>query len=266
MERLNKFIANAGAASRRNADLLIKAGKVTVNGKVVAQMGIQIDPLVDRVAIDGVPVEVSGRYEYLVLYKPPGYLSTVKDPFNRPTVIDLLPEKYKRLRVYPVGRLDMDTTGLLFFTNDGDLALALTHPRHLVEKVYQVKVQGVPASTQLVQLEKGIVLEDGITAPAKVGLESIEKGNAILRMVIREGRKRQIKRMMSAINHPVMALHRLRMGPLTLNGMKPGEIRKVNQSELQALFLLKETIKKLPAETVTPYRKPNRNDFGGEKE
>jgi pseudouridine synthase len=240
LERLNKFIARAGIVSRRNADLLIKAGKVTVNGLVIDQMGARINPAVDRVEVDGNPVKMKETDDYLILNKPPGFLSTVRDPFNRPTVMDLLPASYRELRIYPVGRLDKDTTGLLFFTNDGDLALALTHPRHLVEKTYLAKVNRIPATSRLSQLSKGILLDDGFTAPAKVGLESIENGNAIVKIILREGRKRQVKRMMSAIGHPVISLHRLTMGPLTLGDLKIGEYRKVNEFELQALLLLKE--------------------------
>jgi 23S rRNA pseudouridine2605 synthase len=242
LERLNKFIAGAGIVSRRNADLLIKAGKVTVNGLVIDQMGARINPAVDRVEVDGNPVKMKETYDYLILNKPPGFLSTVRDPFNRPTVMDLLPASYRELRIYPVGRLDKDTTGLLFFTNDGDLALTLIHPRHLVEKTYLAKVNRIPATSRLSQLSKGILLEDGFTAPAKVGLESIENGNAIVKIILREGRKRQIKRMMAAIGHPVISLHRLTMGPLSLSDLKIGEYRKVNEFELKALLLLKENL------------------------
>lgn len=213
-----------------------------MNGVVIKEMGQKIDPAVDLVVINGKPVKAQPEFLYIILYKPSGYLTTVHDPFNRPTVMALLPEEYNNLRIYPVGRLDLDTTGLLFFTNDGDLALALTHPRHWVEKVYRAQVRGVPAAAELKRLAEGIRLDDGLTAPAKVWLESVENGNAILKIGIREGRNRQVKRMMTAIGHPVLTLHRLAMGPLSLEGLKPGEYRKANAFELQELMRLKEKL------------------------
>jgi len=240
MERLNKYLAQAGVASRRQADLLIQAGRIRVNGAIVSEMGIQINPEVDLVEVDGRPVKKRMKYEYLILHKPPGYLSTVRDPFGRPTVIDLLPKTESRL--YPVGRLDLDTSGLLFFTNDGDLALALTHPRHLVEKVYQAKVSGIPTGSELKELAQGILLEDRLTAPAKIALDRVENGNAIIIITLREGRKRQVKRMMLTIGHPVLSLHRKAMGPLTLGELKPGEYRRPTESELSELLKLKEKI------------------------
>ena len=242
MERLNKYLARAGVASRRQADLLIQMGRVKVNGATIVEMGIQINPQKDLVEVDGNPIKGSCKYEYLILHKPPGYLSTVRDPFQRPTVIDLLPKTETRL--YPVGRLDLDTTGLLFFTNDGDLALALTHPRHLVEKVYQAKVYGIPTASDLEKLAHGIMLEDGPTAPAKIALDRVENGNATIILTIREGRKRQVKRMMQAIGHPVQTLHREAMGPLTLGPLKPGAYRRPTEIELNELLKLKEKIKK----------------------
>ncbi len=243
MERLNKYLAQAGVASRRQADLLIQAGRVRVNGAVVSEMGVQVDPEGDLVEVDGQPIKNRTEYEYLILHKPPGYLSTVRDPFGRPTVIDLLPKTESRL--YPVGRLDLDTTGLLFFTNDGDLALALAHPRHLVEKVYQAKVSGIPTDSELRELAKGILLEDGLTAPAKIALDRVENGNAIIVMTLKEGRKRQVKRMMLSIGHPVLSLHRKAMGPLTLGGLKPGEYRRPTEVELKELLKLKGKLRDL---------------------
>jgi pseudouridine synthase len=238
MERLNKFLAQAGVASRRQAESLIRNGRVKVNGAVIIEMGVQIDPQNDLVEVDGRIIKKRTEYEYIILHKPPGYLSTVRDPFQRPTVIDLLPNTESRL--YPVGRLDLDTSGLLFFTNDGDLALALTHPRHLVEKIYQVKVSGIPADSELQALSQGILLDDGWTAPAKIAIDRVESGNAIIIVTLREGRKRQVKRMMLAIGHPVLSLRRTAMGPLTLGELKPGEWRRPSESELKQLKKLKE--------------------------
>jgi pseudouridine synthase len=238
MERLNKFLARAGVASRRQADHLIRTGRVKVNGAIVLEMGVQIEPQKDLVEVDGRIVKERTEYEYLILHKPPGYLTTVRDPFQRPTVIDLLPKTESRL--YPVGRLDLDTSGLLFFTNDGDLALALTHPRHLVEKVYRAKVSGIPTDLKLRELSQGILLDDGWTAPAKIAIDRIENGNAIIMITLKEGRKRQVKRMMEAVGNPVLSLERIAMGPLTLGNLKPGEWRRPSEFELQQLMRLKE--------------------------
>ena len=241
MERLNKFLAGAGIASRRQADRLITAGRVQVNGAVVREMGRQIDPAADRVAVDGRPVARAPEFEYLILHKPPGYLTTVSDPFNRPTVMELIP--HTMTRVYPVGRLDLDTSGLLFFTNDGELALALTHPRHLIEKEYRAKVAGIPAEAALESLRRGIRLEDGPTAPAKIAIERVENGNAMVRIILREGRNRQVKRMLQAVGHPVVALQRLRMGPLLLGELGPGQCRRPTPAELAQLLELKESLR-----------------------
>lgn len=237
MERLNKFLAHCGVASRRQAEQLILQGRVRRNGEVIRELGVQIDPTKDRIELDGKPLRSSSEWVYIILHKPPGYLTTVRDPFNRPTVMDLLPKTEARL--YPVGRLDLDTSGLLFLTNDGDMALALTHPRHLVEKIYRVKVAGNPEPKLLEKLEQGIVLEDGPTAPARVAIENVEKGYAMVRVVLREGRKRQIKRMFKAIGHPVLELQRLAMGPLQLGDLPVGKFRVPTAAELNALQRLK---------------------------
>lgn len=240
MKRLNKFLAQTGVASRRQADNLIMTGRVKVNGAIVLEMGVQIEPQKDLVEVDGRIVKERTEYEYLILHKPPGYLTTVRDPFQRPTVIDLLPKTESRL--YPVGRLDLDTSGLLFFTNDGDLALALTHPRHLVEKVYKVKVFGIPTDLKLRELSQGILLDDGWTAPAKIAIDRIENGNAIIMITLKEGRKRQVKRMMKAVGNPVLSLQRIAMGPLALGKLKPGEWRRLSETELKQLIKLKEKL------------------------
>ena len=241
MIRLNKFIAEAGIASRRQADLLIQQGQVKVNGKVVSELGTQVNPQADIVLVGNRLLVVERTAEHWILHKPPGYLTTVRDPFGRPTVMDLLPQLNSR--VYPVGRLDYDTSGLLFFTNDGDLALALTHPRHLVEKVYLAKVRGIPTKDDLQKLAEGIVLDDGLTAPAKIGIEFIKNGNAIIKLTIREGRKRQVKRMMEAIEHPVLELQRTAMGPLQLGNLPVGKWRQPSEAELAELWKLKRQLK-----------------------
>jgi 23S rRNA pseudouridine2605 synthase len=240
MIRLNKYIAAAGVASRRQADLLIQQGRVSVNGNTAAELGIRIDPYRDLVMVDGRPIVSQSGFVYLILHKPPGYLTTVRDPFGRPTVMELLPEL--KTRVYPVGRLDYDTSGLLFLTNDGEMALALSHPRHLVEKVYLATVSGIPTEDKLVKLASGILLEDGMTAPAKIAINSLKNGNAIVELIIREGRKRQVKRMMQSIGHPVLELRRIALGPLQLGGLAPGASRPPDRTELEALMMLKRKI------------------------
>lgn len=241
--RLNKFLAVSGISSRRQADQLIASGRVSVNGVIVNQMGFQVEPEHDQVTVDGKPVSIKTNYEYLILNKPPGYLTTVTDPFGRSTVMGLLPPNIAS-RLYPVGRLDKDTSGLLFFTNDGDLALALTHPKHLVEKTYEVTVNGSPSAESLTRLTHGIELEDGPTAPAKIHVKTEQRGTTTLIVIIREGRKRQVKRMMQAIGHPVIKLHRIAMGPLSLGDLKLGATRRPTEKELQELLKLKESIAK----------------------
>jgi pseudouridine synthase len=240
--RINKFLAEAGLASRRQADTLIAAGRVSVNGTRITSMGLQVNPETDEVRVDGEPVALQPKLEYWIMNKPAGYLTTVRDPFGRPTVMDLLP--HQKTRVYPVGRLDLDTSGLLFFTNDGDLALALTHPRHFVEKVYRAKVRGTPANETLHALETGIRLQDGITSPAKVEIEGVENGNAIIRLTIHEGRKRQVRRMLGTCGYPVITLHRLAVGPLWLGDVKSGEIRRPTPEELNQLLKLKVAVQR----------------------
>lgn len=236
--RLNKVLADAGIASRRQADQIIAAGRVRVNGIVVTAMGQSVDPAKDQVTVDGRVLVMPEQFEYWIMNKPAGYLTSVGDPFGRPTVMDLLPPI--KARIYPVGRLDLDTSGLLFFTNDGDLALALTHPRHLVEKVYQAKVKGTPSPIALKRLAEGVDLEDGRTAPAKVEIEAVENGNAIVRLTIREGRKRQVRRMLGTVGHPVITLHRLAVGPVWLGSVAPGQVRRPTPEELDALLQLKK--------------------------
>lgn len=238
MERLNKYLAEAGIASRRESDRMIEAGRVSVNGRVVRELGMKVDPAGDRVEVDGRPVFAKPTFQYLILNKPPGYLTTAKDPFGRPTVMDLLPRPSTRL--YPVGRLDLDTSGLLFFTNDGEMALALAHPRHLVEKVYLATVRGIPTGAELDRLAHGVCLDDGWTAPAQVAIERIESGHAIVEITLREGRKRQVKRMFEAVGHPVVALHRIKVGPLALGDLPPGQTRKLTETELAQLKTIKE--------------------------
>lgn len=238
MERLQKVIAHAGFASRRKAEQLILDGKVKVNGEIVTELGVKVSPS-DRVEVDGIPVEKEEPV-YFLLYKPTGVISSVNDDKGRKSVTDFLPEV--KQRIYPIGRLDYDTSGLLLLTNDGEFANLLMHPRNEIEKVYVAKVKGIPLKEKLRSLEKGIVLEDGKTAPAKVKMLSVDKRKqtAIIEITIHEGRNRQVRRMFETIGHPVMKLKRERYAFLTLKGMKAGEARELTPHEVKQLRFMAE--------------------------
>lgn len=236
MERLQKVIARAGIASRRKSEELIKEGKVKVNGKVVTELGVKVTPS-DRVEVNEIQIE---REEpvYFLLYKPRGVISSVNDDKGRKVVTDFFP--HLKERIYPVGRLDYDTSGLLVLTNDGEFANLLMHPSGEIEKVYVAKVKGIPLKENLRKLERGIQLEDGKTAPAKVKLLSADKKKqtAIVEIIIHEGRNRQVRRMFEAIGHQVSKLKRERYGFLTLNGLNAGEARELTPHEVKQLRAL----------------------------
>ena len=237
-ERLQKILSAAGVASRRTAETLIEQGRVTVNGKTVTALGTKAD-FADDIRVDGRRVKAPARRRYILLYKPRGYITTRSDPEQRPTVIDLLTKGGVREYVYPVGRLDYDSEGLLLLTSDGDLASHLTHPRHGIEREYEVRVKGVPDEHDLERLSRGISLEGRRTAPAKVVLAKVieaESGQqAILSFVIQEGRNRQVRNMCDAIGHPVARLRRIRIGPIKDADIRPGEFRDLTPRELALL-------------------------------
>ncbi|MBC7104760.1 MAG: rRNA pseudouridine synthase [Firmicutes bacterium] len=230
-ERLARYLARSGVASRRRAEAVIAAGRVAVNGTVVTTPAFTVDPERDRVTVDGRPVHPEPRV-YLMLNKPPGYVSTVSDPRGRPTVLDLVPRVG---RLYPVGRLDADSEGLLLLTNDGELSLLLTHPRYGVPKTYRVWVAGVPDRGTLTRLARGVELEDGPTAPARVRLVRAGRAGSVLEVTLREGRKRQIRRMCAAVGHPVLRLVRVGLGPVNLGALPPGRWRELRPEEVAAL-------------------------------
>ena len=231
--RLQKFLARAGVASRRGSEDLMTAGRVSVNGQVVTELGSKVDPKVDVVCVDGREVHLEDDSVYLMLYKPKGYLTTMDDPQGRPCVAQLVPrDLYPGL--YPVGRLDKDTTGLLLFTTDGDMGQHLLHPKHHVDKTYQAHVDGVPDEVDLARLSGGIMLDDGLTAPARVRIVAEHPdGSSDIELVIHEGRKRQVKRMCSAVHHPVLDLHRSSFGPLEL--VEEGAWRLLRDDEVASL-------------------------------
>ena len=257
--RLQRFLARAGVASRRKSEDLMSAGRVTVNGQVVRELGSKVDPVHDMVAVDGRVVSVAAQPVYLMLYKPAGYLTTMSDPRGRRCVAELVPTD-EHPGLFPVGRLDADTTGLLLFTTDGLMAQDLLHPSRHVWKRYVALVEGTPNADELRRLERGVQLDDGMSAPAKVRLASRDerlaapvlaaersargrgaarasKGGETSVVVLRihEGRKRQVKRMLQAVGHPVLALHRDSFGPLRLTGLKPGCWRPLSDAELASL-------------------------------
>lgn len=227
LQRLQKVLARVGLGSRRACEELIADGRVTVNGEP-AVLGQRVDPGRDRIELDGVALPVLPGLAHYVLNKPVGVLTTADDPHGRPTVVSLVPDSP---RVFPVGRLDADSEGLLILTNDGDLAQRLTHPSFGVEKEYLAEVDGVPAAGALRRLRQGVELDDGMTAPATVGVVA----PGVLRIVIHEGRNRQIRRMTEAVGHPVRRLVRTRIGPLTERGLAPGQWRPLTLSEVRDL-------------------------------
>jgi pseudouridine synthase len=223
--RLNAYLARAGVASRRAADELIKAGRVTVNGEP-GQLNTFVE-IRDRVELDGERVELQ-PLAYVLLHKPAGTVTTASDPQGRPTVVELVDHA---ARVVPVGRLDADTTGALLLTNDGELAHRLAHPRYEVEKVYEAEVEGEPTDEALRRLEQGVELDDGPTAPATAR----PLGPCTVELSIHEGRKHQVKRMLAAVGHPVTRLHRSRYAGLTVTGLGPGESRELTGAEVERL-------------------------------
>ena len=238
-ERLQKILSAAGIASRRAAEVLIQEGRVTVNGQTVTELGTKADLDVDEVRVDGRRVKPVQRRRYILLYKPRGYITSRSDPQQRPTVIDLLEKGGVREYVYPVGRLDYDSEGLLILTSDGELAARLTHPRHGVPREYHARVRGVPDRHELERLSRGIVIQGRRTAPAQVTISKVIEGeggrDAILSFVIREGRNRQVRDMCDAIGHPVVRLRRVRIGPISDDRIRPGEFRDLTPKEVAAL-------------------------------
>jgi 23S rRNA pseudouridine2605 synthase len=232
-ERLQKVMARAGVASRRHSEELITAGRVRVNGEVVTSLGTKVDPETDSVTVDGRPLRTGIAHAYFALNKPAGYVTTMSDPQGRPTVASFLPPEPPGL--FAVGRLDKDTEGLLVVTNDGELADRLMHPRHHVAKTYRAVIAGMPTERELERLREGIDLDDGPTQPAEVQTLASAGKTTLVRITIREGRKRQLRRMFSAIGHPVVALKRVSFGPLELGEQLPGTLRELRAEEVGAL-------------------------------
>ncbi|HEX2294604.1 MAG TPA: pseudouridine synthase [Actinomycetota bacterium] len=231
-ERLQKVLAHAGLGSRRAMEELIAAGRVKVNGRR-AVLGVRVDPTKDEVELDGSRVPLQQDLVHYMLNKPAGIVSTASDPQGRPTVVELVDLP---VRVWPVGRLDTDSEGLLLITNDGELTHRLTHPRYEVPKTYLAEVKGTAGPKAIKQLIAGVELEDGMTKRARVSLVEATRGGTLLEITITEGRNRQVRRMCDAVGHPVRRLVRTTLGPLQLGRLKPGTFRKLSLEEVRALY------------------------------
>jgi 23S rRNA pseudouridine2605 synthase len=236
-ERLQKYLAHAGVASRRHAEDLIEAGAVTVNGQVVRELGTRVDPSADEVRVRGRMVRPANDFLYILLNKPADTVTTASDPQGRRTVLDLLPDEWCAQRVYPVGRLDRDTEGLLLLTNDGDFALRLTHPRYAPAKEYAALVAGRPSRSALDRLASGILLpgETRPTAPARAWLMHSQGDATWVGIELHEGRNRQVRRMLEAVGHPAVRLRRVRIGSLTLGTLPAGKARPLTPREVEQL-------------------------------
>jgi pseudouridine synthase len=234
--RLRKILSTAGVASRRASEQLLIEGRVSVNGVVVRELGSRADPAKDDIRVDGRRIRTEIRHRYVALYKPRGYVTTRSDPQGRPTVIDLLGRDVGY--IYPVGRLDYDSEGLLLLTTDGELAERLTHPRHEVERVYEAIVAGVPDDSALDKLRRGVFIDGRRTARAEVRRGATIKSGGLttkLTISLREGRNRQVRKMCQAVGHPVRALARVRMGSISVGRLRPGEWRDLTDAEVKGL-------------------------------
>jgi 23S rRNA pseudouridine2605 synthase len=242
LERLHKILARAGVASRRKSEELILQGRVTVNSQVVTELGTKADAARDEIRVDGRRISVTASHIYVMLNKPRGFLSTMKDSRGRKALSDLVSAP---IRLYPVGRLDADSEGLILLTDDGDLANLLTHPRYKHDKEYQVLVNGHPSEKTLDAWQRGVMLDDKLTASARVNILRTARDSTLLRVVMYEGRKRQIRRVAALLGHPVLELTRVRMGPLQLGALEPGQWRYLTAREIRDLETVKQSARKV---------------------
>jgi pseudouridine synthase len=229
--RLQKILADAGVSSRRVGEALIAAGKVSVNGRIIRELGFKADPRLDRIRVEGKPLSPPSPKVYYLLYKPSGVITSLHDPEGRPTIQDLIPRI--KIKIFPVGRLDFDAEGLLLLTNDGEMAMQLAHPRYKVARIYLVKVKGVLTTGEMKRLEKGVMLDDGMSPRLKVQPVKRLQKNSWLKVTLHEGRNRVIKRTFEAIGHQVLHLKRVGFASLTLEGMRPGEYRPLSAEEIE---------------------------------
>lgn len=248
-------MAHAGIASRRESEKIIQQRRVSVNGKIVTELGTKVDPNRDEIRVDGRRIEIAKSYTYVMLNKPSGMLSVMDDPQGRKDLSDLIASPQ---RLYPVGRLDASSQGLILLTDDGELANLLTHPRYEHQKEYRVLVNGTPSKKTLAAWQRGVMLDDKITAPAEVEIIRKDREDAILRIVMREGRKRQIRRVASLLGHPVRELTRVRLGPLHLGSLTEGQWRYLTSKEIRQLNDLKRRVRKPKKRSSRGRRKPKR--------
>lgn len=256
MDRLQKILSAAGVASRRTAEQLIAQGRVTVNGHTVTTLGTKAEAGTDDIRVDGRRLRPPAAHQYFLMFKPRGVVCTRVDPERRTTVIDLLQRAGIAGYFYPVGRLDYDSDGLLILTNDGALAERVAHPRHSLERTYEARVKGVPDAHDLSRLERGLVLDGRRTRPADARVQRVIDAasgpQAILELTLREGRNRQVRRMCDAIGHPVVRLRRTRIGGLTLDGLSPGEMRRLTPAEVRRLLTAPAVDRSADREHVRP--------------
>ena len=248
--RLQKYLAMNGVASRRQCEKYIKDGLVAVNGQVVTEMGVQIDPDKDQITYRGKIIQEQHDKITILLHKPVGYVSTANDQFDRPTVVELVNVKE---RLYPVGRLDYLTSGLILLTNDGELALKLTHPRYETEKVYQAWLHGIITEEKMQQFRNGLQVEDYVTLPAKIRILEKQKDRCLVEITLREGKNRQVRKMCETLGYPVSQLKRVAIGNLTLENLGPGQWRFLKKQEVMDLLKTKEKPKGI-------YKKDNHKD------
>ncbi|HEX2832108.1 MAG TPA: pseudouridine synthase [Thermoanaerobaculia bacterium] len=259
LERLQKIIAHAGFASRREAETMIREGRVTVNGRVVTELGSKADPGHDHIKVDGKLITRAETHRYILLYKPKEVMTTVEDPQGRRTVIDLV--KGVRERIYPVGRLDFHSEGLILLTNDGDLAFKVSHPKHGSVKTYHVKVRGVPQERLIEKLERGITIDGKRTLPCEISRMKTtgrgdDEGNSWFEVRLREGRTQQIRKMFQAVGHPVSKLRRVAIGPLSDPKLTPGDWRELTNKEVKMLATLTEPAEAKPKKRAAAPRTP----------
>lgn len=235
--RLQKYLAASGVCSRRKAEQYILDGRVAIKGETITTLGTKVDENATGVTVDGKEIHLEEEKVYYLLHKPKGYVTTLSDPQGRPVVTELL--HGVKERVFPVGRLDFDTEGALLLTNDGELSQKILHPSFETFKTYEAHIVGVPSRTQLAELERGVLVDDKATAPAKVGNIFKRGSNSLVTITIHEGRKHQVKKMFAAIGHPVMYLKRLSYGQLGLHKIGKGQFRKISPSEIELIFTKK---------------------------
>jgi len=259
LERLQKILAHAGVASRRKAEEMIQQGRVTVNGQIVTQLGTKVDPARDDVRVDGARLKIASSHVYILLNKPAGVLSVMDDERGRRSLGDLVSIP---ARLYPVGRLDVNSEGLILLTDDGDLANRLTHPRYEHEKEYRVLVSGHPAEKTLEAWQRGVVLEGRRTAPAQVTVIRADRDTTMLRIVMHEGRKRQIRDVAALLGHPVRELVRVRIGPLQLGTLGSGQWRYLTDEEIGALEALQDSRQRATSSHQPSRQSPQRSGVG----